>query len=420
MIATLKILIWTQYFWPENFPINAVARHLNECGIDVTVLTGKPNYPEGKIFAGYMATGIQKDEYSGIEVIRIPLRQRGKNSGKGMALNYLSFIISGYLFAPYALRGRKFDAIFVYAPSPLLQALPAVYVSWLKRAPLVLWVQDIWPDALLATGFIKSRWILGMVGLAVRYIYRFSDSILIQSEVFRASVERWTSNKERIRFFPNLAEDKSPEHTKPPINVQLAKEVAASFAVVFAGNIGKAQSCETIIEAAKLLQSVSAIKFYLIGSGSMDDSVRQNLADSGLGNVTMTGRVPAEDMSLIFASASVLLLTLRADPVLSSTIPSKLQIYLAAGKPVIASCNGEAASVVTKAKSGLTCPAGDPAALADAVSKIFLMAPEERVRLGVNGRAYFEAHYRLQSRVTELVAHFEDVVARHKCPEPIA
>lgn len=410
----MRVLIWTQYFWPEYFHINAVARSLKARGIEVTVLTGKPNYPEGKIFDGYRAMGIQKEEYSGIEVIRIPLRQRGKNSGKGMALNYLSFILSGYLFAPYALRGKKFDAVFVYAPSPLLQALPAVFISWLKRAPLVLWVQDIWPDALVATGFIKNRWILGIVGLAVRYIYCFSDSILIQSEGFRASVERWTSKKERIRFFSNSAEETSPYLTKPIVNVQLAEEVAASFSVVFAGNIGTAQSCETIIEAAKLLQSVPAIKFYLVGSGSMADSVSERIVDGRLKNVAMTGQVPAEDMSSIFASASVLLLTLRDDAALSSTIPSKLQSYLAAGKPVIASCNGVAASVVTRANAGLACSAGDASALADAVLKLFHMTPEERVRLGENGRAHFEAHYCLQSRVTELVTHFDDVVARHR------
>jgi glycosyltransferase involved in cell wall biosynthesis len=407
----MRVLIWTQYFWPENFHINAVARSLKAQGIEVTVVTGKPNYPEGKIFDGYTAMGINNEEYSGIEVIRIPLSPRGKNSVKGMALNYLSFIISGYLFAPYALRGRRFDAVFVYAPSPLLQALPAVYISWLKRAPLVLWVQDIWPDALVATGFIKSKWFLGMVGLAVRYIYRFSDLILIQSEGFRTSVERWTSKKERIRFFPNSAENTSHDLTKPTMNAQLAEEVAASFSILFAGNIGTAQSCETIIEAAKLLQNVPAIKFYLVGGGSMADSIGQSIADSRLENVMMSGRIPAEDMPLIFASASVLLLTLRDEPAFSSTIPSKLQSYLAAGKPVIASCNGEAASVVTKANVGFSCPAGDAYSLADAVFKIFQMTPDERVRLGENGRVYFDRHYRLQSRVEELVTHFEDVVS---------
>lgn len=410
----MRVLIWTQYFWPENFHINAVVRNLHAQGIEVSVLTGKPNYPEGKIFDGYKALGIQREDYFGIEVIRIPLRQRGKNSGKGMALNYLSFIVSGYLFAPYALRGKAFDVVFVYAPSPLLQALPAVYMAWLKRTPLVLWVQDIWPDALVATGFIKSRWILAMVGLAVRYIYRFSDSILIQSEAFRESVERWTGRRERIRFFPNSAEEISLQPTNPIVNANLAQEVATNFSVVFAGNIGTAQSCETILGAAKLLQDVYAIKFYLVGSGSMTDSISQSIAYSGLTNVFMTGRVPAEDMSSIFTSASVLLLTLRDESVLSLTIPSKLQSYLAAGKPIITSCNGEAARVVTKAKAGLSCPAGDASALADAVLKLFQMSAEERLRLGENGRAYFEAHYHLKSRVAELVEHFEGVVARHR------
>ena len=409
----MRVLIWTQYFWPENFHINEVALNLHAQGVEVTVLTGKPNYPEGKIFDGYKATGIQEEEYSGIDVIRIPLRQRGKNSGKGLALNYLSFIISGYLFAPYALRGRKFDVVFVYAPSPLLQALPAIYVAWLKRAPLVLWVQDIWPDALVATGFIKSRWILRVVGLGVRYIYRFSDTILIQSEGFRASVERWTSKRDNIRYFPNSAENMTFDVSMKSQCSRVAIAVAQGFSVVFAGNIGTAQSCETIIAAAKMLQSVENIKFYLIGNGSMADTIAKSIEVEGLDNVVMTGQVPAEDMASIYASASVLLLTLRDELALSSTIPSKLQSYLASGKPIIASCNGEAAEVVNKSSAGLTCPAGDDSALAEAVIKLYEMPPKELARIGKNSREYFDTHYRLKSRVKELVSYFVEVAARH-------
>jgi glycosyltransferase involved in cell wall biosynthesis len=360
---------------------------------------------------------LQQEEYSGFEVIRIPLRQRGKNSGKGMALNYLSFIASGYLFAPYALRGRKFDVVFVYAPSPLLQTMPAIYVAWLKRAPLVTWVQDVWPDALEATGFIKNRLILGVVGLAVRYIYFFSDSILIQSEGFRASVERWTSKKNSIRYFPNSAESTQLELSTTTQGALIANAIVQEFSVVFAGNLGTAQSCETTIEAAKLLQHVENIKFYLIGNGSMTDAITKSIEDGGLNNVVMTGRVPPEDMALIYASASVLLLTLQDETALSATIPSKLQSYLATGKPVIASSNGESANVVNKANAGLTCRAGDASALAEAVIKLYEMQPEERVRLGENGREYFKAHYQLKNRVTELVTHFEDVVARRRCLE---
>ncbi len=410
----MKVLIWTQYFWPETFHINTLARGLHEQGIKVTVLTGKPNYPEGKIFKGYKATGIQQEQYSGIDVIRIPLIQRGMNSGKGLVLNYISFIISGYLFAPYALRKRKFDLIFVYAPSPLLQALPAIFVAWLKRTPLVTWVQDVWPDALVATGFIKNRLILGMVGLAVRYIYNFSDSILIQSESFRVFVEKWTTRKNYIHHFPNSSEDMSVKFSESNSASIIAKQIGNGFSVVFAGNIGRAQSCETIIEAAKLLKSFKDIKFYLIGNGSRAKCISKNVRDNKLDNVIMTGQLPSKDMPSIYASASALLLTLRDDPALSSTIPSKLQNYLAAGKPVIACCNGESASLVNKANVGLTCDAGDSNSLAEMVIKLYKMSDQELKQLGNNGRVFFKKHYHLQDRVAELIKHFDNVIYHYR------
>lgn len=405
----MRVLIWSQYFWPENFHINAVAQALHAQNIEVTVLTGKPNYPEGEIYDGYKASGIHREEYAGIEVIRIPIRQRDKSSRKGLVLNYLSFIFSGYLFAPYALRGKKFDVVFVYAPSPLLQALPAIYIAWLKSSPLVLWVQDIWPEALVATGFIKNKWLLQLVGLAVRYIYRFSDSILIQSEGFRASVEKWIRKKDKIHYFPNSAEGVQVNQPASKQGILVAKGIASSFSVVFAGNIGTAQSCETIVEAANLLRDIPSIKFYLVGGGRMAEAIARSVEDSQLNNVVMTGQVPVEDMDLIYASSSVLLLTLRDDPALSLTIPSKLQGYLAAGKPVIVSCNGEAVNVVNCAQAGLTCRAGDAVALAEAVMALYEMTPDERELLGKNGRAHFDAHYYLHNRVTELVEYFKGV-----------
>jgi glycosyltransferase involved in cell wall biosynthesis len=409
----MRVLIWTQYFWPENFHINAVARTLHAQGVEVTVLTGKPNYPEGQIFEGYTAAGIHYEKYSGFDVIRIPLMERKQGSIKGLVLNYLSFIISGYLFAPVALRGKEFDVFFVYAPSPLLQALPAIFVSWLKRVPLVLWVQDIWPEALNSTGFVTNCFLLKIVGVTVRYIYRFSDSILIQSEGFRASVERLVKVKTKIQFFPNSAEDVLDKSTTDQRDISVAKDIAESFSLVFAGNIGKAQSCETIIEAANLLQSVHNIKFYLVGNGSMAESINKKILDSKLENVVMTGRVSAESMASIYAAASVLLLSLIDDPVLSETIPSKLQSYLAAGKPICVSSNGVSANIVIKANAGLTCPAGDAEALARAVLTLYKMLPEERACLGANGRKYFMAQYYLPDRIADLVVHFNNVVTHH-------
>ena len=410
----MRVLIWTQYFWPENFHINAVARSLQNKGVQVTVLTGKPNYPAGMFFPGYKGPGIQRERYDGIEVIRIPIKERGQGSTKGLVFNYLSFIISGYLFAPFALRGKRFNVVFVYAPSPLLQALPAFFVAWLKHAPTILWVQDIWPEALQATGFVNNKWLLGMVGVVVRYIYRFSNSILISSEGFRKSIERLGKNKGKIRFYPNSAEDTSTLGLASGTpNLTVANAVAQNFSIVFAGNIGTAQSCETIIEAATLLQGTQDIKFYLVGDGRIAKSITKNVTNNGLQNVIMTGRVAPEDMASIYASASVLLLSLRDEPALSATLPSKLQSYLAAGKPIIACSNGESAAVVTEANAGLTCPAGDAKALACAVLRLYEMTPKNRAYYGINGHKYFMTHYRLPDRVAELVTHFEDVVAQH-------
>ena len=377
--------------------------------MEVTILTGKPNYPEGKIFDGYKAWGIQHEVYSGFEVIRIPLRQRGKNSGKALALNYLSFIVSGYLFAPFALRGKKFDIVFVYGVSPLLQALPSVYLAWLKRASLVLWIQDIWPESLVATKFVKNKWILGSVEIAVRYIYHFTDCILIQSEAFRASVERRVGKIDKICYFPNSAQNFCSE-----LPVNGVSQNIKGFSVVFAGNIGLVQSCETIIEAAQLLRQNENIKFYLVGDGSAFEAIKKSIADKGLSNIILTGRVPAEEMNAIYSAASVLLLTLIDNETIASTIPTKLQSYLAAGKPIIVSSNGESANILIKAKAGLTCPAEDSNALAKAVLKLHNLPLEELNFYGNNGLEYFKRHYNIQNCSVELIRLFKNVVSTNK------
>lgn len=407
----MKVLVWTQYFWPENFHINQVVAELREQGAEVTVLTGKPNYPDGKIFPGYSASGVVVEQRDGVEIIRLPLCPRGKSSAKGLVLNYLSFIASGCLLGPWALRRRKFDVVFVYAPSPLLQALPAIIVSWLKRAPLVLWVQDIWPESLQATGFVTNRRVLKAVEQVVRLIYRFSDSILIQSEGFRDSVRRLSSNERKIKFFPNSAE--APSRAFDPVDEQLS-HISQHFSVVFAGNIGVAQSCATIVEAARILQAYKEIRFFIVGSGSMEKAITGMIQDERLSNIELLGRVSPAEVSGIYAAASALLLTLRDDPILAATVPSKFQSYLAAGKPIIASCNGQTAQVLADAKAGLDCAAQDAQQLAEAVLELYGSDPERLQRMGERGRAYFLSHFHLPARVSELIEHFDNVVQAYR------
>jgi glycosyltransferase involved in cell wall biosynthesis len=410
----MRLLIVSQYFWPETFGINRLVRTLSDADVEVTVLTGKPNYPEGRIFGGYKIFNIQRESYGGAEVVRLPLIPRGNRSPLRLALNYLSFILSAYLLAPFLLRGRRVDAVFVYAPSPLLQALPAIFLAWLKRAPLVVWVQDLWPESLSATGFIRNECALNAVAVAVRYIYRCADSILIQSEAFRVPILRMVKDAGKIHYYPNSAETDADTST-PDIGESVISELASAlrnnFSVVFTGNIGTAQSIETIVEAAEKLRDRSDIRFFVVGSGSREDWLVAEILRRKLGNIELTGRLPAEAMPKIFSTASVLLATLRDEPILAYTIPSKLQAYLAAGRPIIACMNGEGARVVVESGAGVSCGAEDSAALANEVLKMQGLSCEERLRMGERGRHYFSEHYEPGKLAKVLIGHLESLCA---------
>lgn len=407
----MHLLVVTQYFWPENFRINELVRDLVASGQRVTVLTGKPNYPEGTFFPGYQGLGVQRESYEGAEVIRLPIAPRSKRSGLRLAVNYLSFVLSGYLLAPVVLSGRRVDAVLVYAPSPLLQALPAILIAWAKRAPLIVWVQDLWPESLSATGYIKNPFLLTAIERVVRFIYRHTDSILIQSQAFQAPIASMQVNPSKIRYYPNSAEAIFKEQCIDREDGAIVQSVRERFSVVFAGNIGSAQSMSTIIGAAKILTGKPDIHFFLVGSGSELEWVANEIQRLQLTNVTLTGRMPITDIPSIYSAASVLLATLKDEPIFAYTIPGKIQSYLAVGRPIIASMNGEGARVVEEAGSGIVCPAEDTEALAAAVLKIFAMTSAQRALMGENGRQYFLAHFEQSKLLAELVSHLESLVS---------
>ena len=407
----MRLLIVSQYFWPETFGINALAKALVRNGHAVTVLTGQPNYPEGTVFPGYRAWKMISEHYDGVDVLRLPLAPRGKRSAIRLAMNYLSFIVSGLLLGPLMLRRRSFDAVFVYAPSPLLQALPAILISWYKKVPLVVWVQDLWPESLSATGFVRNRRILRWVEGIIRYLYRHTDLVLVPSRAFIDPIAKLGVPIERIAYFPNAYVPEQFSSTAGSTDSKvLAERISREFSVVFAGNLGVAQSLETILAAAEQLQ-ISAVpaRFFLVGSGSRSDWLKDQLRERKLTNVEMPGRFPPECMGLIYAAASALLVSLRDEPIFAMTIPSKVQGYLAAGRPIIASLNGEGARVIGDANAGFACPAGDGDALAAAISALFHLDKDGRRELGENGRLYAEQHFSLDSLAHELIQQLESL-----------
>jgi len=403
----MKLLIVSQYFWPESFRINDVAQTLSAKGIEVEVLTGKPNYPGGNVFPGYRAWGCSREIHQGFNINRIPLLARG-NGGWRLALNYLSFVVSGLLFAPWMLRSKKFDVIFIYAPSPILQAIPAIFIGWLKGCPVVLWVQDLWPESLAATGHVSNRPILKMVEWVVRFIYRHADLLLVQSRAFEAPIRALASSTP-IAYFPNSVDETFAVPASG--EVPAVDGLNAVFSVMFAGNVGVAQAVEVIVEAAFLLRGNADIHFVVLGEGSRWEWMKQEAQRQDLSNLHLPGRFPVETMPGFMQQASALLVTLADREIFKATIPSKVQAYLAAGRPILACLNGEGADLVTEAGAGLAVPAEDASALAEAILRLYRMPAGEREAMGERGRLYYAQHFSHDMLVEQLIGHLQSVMS---------
>lgn len=402
----MRVLIVSQYFWPESFRINELVQSLKKQDIEVDVLTGQPNYPEGVVFPRYKAWSCGEEEWAETKIYRVPLFPRGSKSAIKLGLNYLSFVVSGLLFAPWLLRKNKYDVIFVYAPSPILQAIPAIFLGWLKKCGVIVWVQDLWPESLSATGYVRSARILGLVEKLVRFIYRHTDLLLVQSEAFIVKVATLAPGK-RIEYYPNSVD----ASFATPTDVALP-DIAGldeGFPIVFAGNIGAGQAVEVIVETAALLRGYTDIRFIVVGQGSRRDWMADAAQERGLMNLYLPGRYPVEMMPALMKKAAALLVTLADEPIFEATIPSKVQAYMAAGKPILACLNGEGARLIEKSGAGLTCPAEDAQGLAESILKLYKMTNAERAQMGANGRRYFKEYFDQDMLTEQLIGHFRVV-----------
>lgn len=397
----MRLLVVSQYFWPENFRINDLVRELVRRGHHVTVLTGLPNYPDGKVFSEFESDPERYVRYHGADVIRVPILPRGEGSLR-LLLNYFTFAVSASLVGIWKLRGRKFDAIFTYQLSPVTVGLPAVMMRFIKRAPMVFWVQDLWPETLHAVGVVKSSVGIWWVGRLVAFIYRRCDLILAQSRSFIPQIRKYAPSTSCVLYFPNWSDPVSDA-----VDVHPAVEVPvrpSSFNVMFAGNIGEAQDFPAILAAAERLKTQqSEIRWLIVGDGRMAGWVTEEVKRRQLHDqVLLLGRFPSERMSAFFKHADALLVSLKNEPIFSMTIPSKLQTYLAAGIPVLAMLNGEGADVVNESDSGITCPAGDYEALVAAVLKLSQMTVQERQVMGRKGLLVSEREFDRDNLINRL------------------
>jgi glycosyltransferase involved in cell wall biosynthesis len=405
----MNILIVGQYFWPESFRINEIAQALVDEGCVVHVLTGAPNYPDGVVFPGYSATACRVERRGGVTIHRVPVVPRGAGTALRLVLNYVSFVTSACLIGPWMLRRLPFDVVLVYAPGPILQSIPGLLAGLLKRAPVVTWVQDLWPDSLAATNFVRNKFLLSTVATVVRWIYRRNDLLLVQSRSFVAPVGAMAGSTPVI-YHPNPGELPLAATAQAPPALRLN----AGFNVVFAGNLGTVQALETVIDAAERTRDVKDLWWVIVGSGSRAEWLREQVRVRGLSQVQLPGRFPPEAMPDIFKQASALLVSLVRDPLMSQTVPSKVQAYLAAGRPIVASLDGEGARVVAEAGAGVTCPAQDSAALSDAVLRLRQMSARELDQLGAAGRRYYTDNFdpaMLTKQLLERLRQLSDTTA---------
>lgn len=400
----MRILIVSQYFWPEAFRINDLAASLqSDYGHEVTVLTGIPNYPEGRYFHGYSFCGPKREKWNGVEIIRVPLISRGKGSKLRLALNYLSFLSSACILGPWKCEGN-FDVIFVAQYSPVTVALPAIMLKKIKNAPMFLWVQDLWPESLSATGAIRSNWILGTIQAMVAYIYRQSDRILVQSKAFIPRIQTLNEKTGGIDYLPNWAEAIYQPCT-PNVAWGESKGLPDGFRVMFAGNIGAAQDFATILSAAERLRDKVDIHWVILGDGRTRSWVEKEIAERRLSNIVhLMGRYPVEDMPRFFALADALLVTLKKEPIFALTIPSKVQSYLACARPLLAALDGEGCRVVEEAGAGLACCTEDPEQLASIVLQLHNLPPSDREAMGIRGRKYYEENFERGALIGKVVA----------------
>lgn len=402
----MNVLIVSQYFWPESFRINTVAEALHRAGCRVSVLTAQPNYPGGKIFPGYRAWRSQVETHPmGYSIYRVPIVPRASAGTIRLALNYASFVVAAILFGSWRLRRLRFDVIFVYGNSPILQALPAIFLRAVKRAPVVFWVQDLWPESLASTGHVSNSFVLRWVERLVGWIYQRCDLILVQSRSFVDRI-RTMSASVPVDYYPNPGDvDDLPGQIVPVALPQ-------GFKVTFAGNLGTVQSLETILDAAVELRRDSDVQFVIVGDGSRLGWLREQISSRSLANVHALGQFDARAAIDILSHSDAQLITLNNSEGLTKTVPSKLVTYLGVGRPIIASISGEGADVVKASGAGLVCDAENARQLAGIITDLRAMPESQRAQMGAAGRRWYDEHFDLKKLTGVLIEHFQSARKR--------
>ncbi len=398
-----KILVVCQHFWPETFRVSDISAGLVEKGYTVDVLCGIPNYPAGKFFGGYGYLKNRRQNYKGVNVIRVPEIPRGNNSNLRIFINFISFPFFALFYIPL-LATKKYDRILVYGLSPVFMAFPAIILSKIFRIKLFIYVMDFWPHSLFSIMNFQNTFIRSAITKMSYWHYKRADGL---PAVYKGIQNRLVTDvgidKDKTIYIPQ-APEKIYEKDVP--NKALAKRFAGKFNIVFAGNINPAQSFETILSAAKMLSDSGVVnfRFIILGEGMskkwlLEEVSRLNLEE----HFVFEGLLPVEEVPKYHTIADALILALTRDPLFEYATPAKIQSYLAAGRPILGAMDGEGQRIINQSGSGICVDSGDDKALYGAMSKLVSMPEAQRAKMGAAGREYHFKYYERDYNLNRLI-----------------
>lgn len=406
----IRVLMLTQWFDPEpTLKGMVLARELVRQGFDVEVVTGFPNYPDGKIYPGYHIRWLQREQIDGVHLTRVPLYPNHDQSAFKRVLNYASFAATSLFYGLFI--AKRADVIYAYHP-PLTVGVTASLLRLFRRTPVVYDIQDMWPDTLRATGMVQNQKALAVVARVCRWVYRHVDHIVVLSPGFRRLLVERGVPEHKLELIYNWADEAAL--TAPRSDTPSAMTGSAgTFTVLFAGNMGKAQGLDAVLDAAYLLQQRGArVRWMMLGGGVELPRLKQRSADMQLTNVTFLPAVPMTEVGAYLKAADALLVHLRKDPLFEITIPSKTQAYMTVGKPLLMAVDGDAADLVRQSGCGTVVESESPQALADAAERMAGLSTAQLADMGGKAQAFYQQHLALAVGIQRFGAIFGRLARR--------
>jgi colanic acid biosynthesis glycosyl transferase WcaI len=403
---TTRVLLLTQWFDPEPTSKGmAFARELTRLDCEVEVVTGFPNYPGGKLYPGYRMKWLQRERIDGIQITRVPLYPSHDGSSVRRALNYLSFAAAALTYCLFG--AKKPHVIYAYLP-PLTVGIGAALVGIARRVPVVCNIHDMWPDTLQATGMVSNAHVIQVMSRMCNWVYRHVDRIVVVTPGFKRLLLDRGVPECRVDVIYNWCDQAALLASVRGDSANLPGE--GKFRIAFAGNIGKAQGMDAVIQAAVVLQvQAPGIHFIFIGGGVEVSRLKQLVGNLGLMNVSFLPRVPENEIGWMLRKSDALLVHLRKDRLFEITIPSKTQAYMAIGKPVLMAVNGEAAALVRDSACGVLAVPDDADSIASAALALFRSDGESLGRMGECGRHYYDEHLSLRAGTARFAKIFHQL-----------